>query len=273
MAVQEVQQEGGEAIELTPHEQEMIQKVDDVEAKAKGLANPDEAPEYKEPEEETTSDDEVDYKAKYEELLKGQQQEPEVKKEPEGLEVPKDNEETSKGNPEAPEETITPEALGKYQAELAEAGSISEESYKELEAKGLSKAVVDAYIQGQQALQEAQTTKVFEAVGGKENYQDMVQWAKESWSNEQIEVFNASVNSGNQSQIMFSVDALKAQYEAAKGSPIPKRTLRGDSQSAPQGSKGYDSKQEMYKAMRNSAYGKDPSYTKMVAEKIALSNF
>jgi len=261
-------------VELTPHEQEMIQKVDEVEAKARGLADPEQAEEYKEPE-ETSNTDEIDYKAKYEELLKQQQQQaPGVENKPvEGLEVPEESKETANENTETPEGAITPEALSKYQAEINEAGSISEESYKELEAKGLSKEVIDAYIAGQQAIQEAQTSKVFEAVGGKDAYSEMIQWAKESWDKGQIEAFNSAVNSGNESMVMFGVNNLKAQYEAAKGSPIPKRALAGTSQGTPQGSKGYESKQEMYKAMRNPAYGKDSSYTKMVAEKVALSNF
>jgi predicted Fe-Mo cluster-binding NifX family protein len=263
---QEAQQTNGE-VELTTHEQEMVELVETREAEANAKANPDEAPEYKEPEEHS----EVDYKAKYEELLEKQQTPTEPEGKQEGLEVPNKDEDTQAE--ETPEGAITPEALSKYQAEINEAGSISEESYKELKTKGLSKEVVDAYIKGQQAIVEAQTAKVFDTVGGKDTYQSMIEWAKESWSTEQIEAFNANVNSDNQSQVMFSVEALKSQYEASKGSPIPKRTLAGTSQGTPQGSKGYESKQEMYKAMRNPAYGKDPSYTKMVAEKVALSNF
>jgi len=262
---------------LTPHEQEMVELVENRETLAKAQANPEEAPEYKE-ETHTTEgsgsngdDDEVDYKAKYEELLK-QQKEPPTQQE--GLEIAEDPKE-SEGEPEEAEGVtkITPEAMGKYQQEFAEAGELSEDSYKELEAKGISKEVVDGYIQGQQAIQEARVNKVYSTVGGKDNYQAMVEWAKESWDDSQIAVFNANVNSGDIAQVMFSVEALKAQFEAAQGSPLPKRAIAGTSQGTPKGSKGYESKQEMYKAMRNPAYGKDPSYTKMVAERVALSNF
>lgn len=256
--------------ELTQHEQDMINLVDSKEAEAVAKADPENAPEYQEPEQQQ-DEQEIDYKAKYEELLKSKEQ-PEQKP-LDGLEVPEDTPETAKEVNDAVETTLTPEAMDKYSRELASDGVISENSYKELEAKGLSKEVVDAYIRGQQALQEAQTSKVYDTVGGKENYSEMIQWAKTTWDKGQIEAFNNAVNSGNESMVMFGVNNLKAQYEAAQGSPIPKRTVKGTSQGTPRGSKGYENKQEMFKAMRDPAYGKDPSYTKMVENRVALSNF
>ena len=255
-------------VELTPHEQEMVTLVDAKEAESKGLANPSEAPEYKEePQEE--SKEPFDYKAAYEKLIaeKESPSEPQVN----GLEVPDDDSEPPSEDSKQPE--LDGEALSKYTEEFTKEGKLSEESYKELEKLGFSKSIIDGYVEGQAALQEARTNKVYEAVGGVENYKEMVQWAKETWSAEQIDVFNRSVASNDEAQVMFSVNALEAQYKAAGGSNIPSRALRGDSKGTTSTSNSYETRDEMYKAMSNPLYGKDASYTNMVAQKIANSSF
>jgi len=265
----------GSEVELTAYEQEMVDLVDTKEAKAEGQANPEEAPEYQ----EEIKESEIDYKAEYEKLKAAQEvKDPTVSEEPQKtLEVPEEKRQDNKPNEENPkaDETgkLTHEQMGKYTEEFNSNGGISEESYGELEELGISKAVVDGYIQGQAAIQEARTNKVYESVGGQDVYSDMIQWAKDNWTAPQIEVFNNNVNSGGESQVMFSVEALKSQYEAAQGSPIPKRALTGTSKGASQGSKGFETKDEMYKAMNNKLYGKDAAYTNMVASKIALSTF
>jgi hypothetical protein len=256
-------------IELTEHEQEMVTKVDEVEAKAQGLADPESAPDYVETPDVTPSDT-VDYKAKYEELLASKEPTDgslDIKEEPK-------IEETPKGTTEEPtSSTLTPEQMGKYNDEFTSSGKLSDESYKELSKSGLSKEIVDTYIQGQSAIREAQATKVYDIVGGANSYGEMITWAKDNWTPEQINVFNNQVNSGNDAQIMFGVEALATQFKAVKGSPLPSRTLKGSSGSKGSPSNSYESKDDMYKAMDNKLYGKDASYTNMVSQKIANSRF
>lgn len=266
-------EEQGATPELTEHEQAMVDLVDSKAEALEGSVNPENASEYVEPEPTPEEGDEVDYKAKYEELLNKAKTEttPET---PEGLDIkPEGSEDTT---PDQTEEisTLTPEQMDRFSVEYNTKGSLSEASYGELGKLGLSKAVVDSYIQGQNALQTAQHAKAYQAVGGEEAYSDMVAWAKETWSPEQISVFNSQVQSGNEAKIMFGVDSLKAQYSSAKGSPIPKRTLSGTGGGSASGaSRGYADKGEMYKAMRNPLYGKDASYTQTVAKKIEQSTF
>jgi len=259
----------GETPELTEHEQEMVDLVDKTEEASAGAVDPENASEYVEPIE--GGDDEVDYKAKYEELLnKGPENNT---KAPEGLKI--DPSESAEIAPEEAQEvsTLTPAQMGKFTSEFNDNGNLSDESYSELNNIGLSKEVVDGYIQGQTAILEAQHTKVYKSVGGEEAYGDMIGWAKDSWTPEQVAVFNTQVQSGNDAQIMFGIDSLSAQYKAAQGSPMPKRALSGSTQATSGGSKGYDNKGEMYKAMRSPMYGKDASYTKSVAKKIEQSTF
>lgn len=263
-------------VELSEHEQSMVDLVDQKASDTQSAVDPESAPEYKEPEPPT---EEIDYKAEYEKL-QAANKEAETPEGTSGIEIPKDSEKTSEStkapeqNTEAEGGSLTPAEMNKFNAEFNETGSLSDGSYKELQGMGLSKDVVDSYIQGQKAVQDAQHAKAYEAVGGEGSYKEMVAWAKDSWSDSQIEVFNQQVQSGNQDQVMFGVESLKAQFKAAGESPIPKRALSGSSAgSSTQGTQGYADKGEMYAAMRNPLYGKDASYTQNVASKVGLSKF
>jgi len=243
---------------LDEHEQAMTDLVDETAAKAIGDANPEDAPEYVAPEEPV----DIDYKAEYEKMLSEK-------------EVPVPEEKPSEEViPEAADaDLITPDALDKYTKEFTTDGNISQASYDELKAQGYSKAIVDNYIQGQAAIGQAQNQRVFAKAGGPEAYNDMLTWAKDTWSPEQITVFNDQVNSGNEQQMMFGVDALKAQHAAATAG-LPTRALKGSGgQGGGEESRGYADKSLMYKDMENRLYGKDASYTNMVTKKIGLSQF
>jgi hypothetical protein len=260
-----------ETPELTEHEQEMINLVQEREQQAKASADPSLAePAKEEPEQSEQPEESIDYKAKYEELQKQLQE----KESNPNLDI-KEEEQASEDKPQEATDVLTPNELNKFTEEFNTNGELSEDSYSELSKLGLSKEVVDTYIEGQIALQEVRVNRVFNEVGGKESYQSMIEWAKDNWDTQQIEVFNRNVNSGDDALVMFSVKALKENYEKANGSPIPNRALKGSAQGDSNGSglKGYESKQEMFKAMRNPAYGKDPSYTKMVENKIKNSKF
>ena len=262
-------EEQGTAPELTEHEQAMVDLVDSKEAASAGSADPENAAEYVEPE---VVPDEIDYKAKYEELLSKANEQPEPKQD--GLDIKPDAPTDSAKTEDEVSSSLTPEQMNKYSAEFSANGGLSDESYTELKGFGLSKSVVDSYISGQTAIQEARITKVYNTVGGEDAYAEMISWAKESWSPEQINIFNSQVQSGDDAQVMFGVDSLTAQYKANKGSPIPKRTLSGSGNATPNSAnKGYANKGEMYKAMRDPQYGKDASYTQAVAKKIEHSQF
>lgn len=242
---------------VSEHEQSMMDLVDTKEAETEGQVDPEKAPEYVEPEEPKT----IDYKAEYEKLLSEKDT---TKPEEEIPETPEEEPEDSE------QSLVTPDVISKYVTEF-NSGGITEESYAEAKAAGYSKEVVDNYVAGQVAIAQAQNQRVFEKAGGPVEYNSMITWAKESWSPEQIAVFNEQVNSGDETKIMYGVDALKAQYTAAN-TGLPSRALKGDSGSSG-GSQGFSDKGEMYKAMNNKLYGKDASYTNMVTKKIGLSKF
>jgi hypothetical protein len=263
-----IQQQVEEGVVPSEHEQAMIDLVDNTEAASQGQADPESAPEYV----EETKEPEIDYKAEYEKLkASSDSTQPPAD---EGLTIEPDKEEPESEHTDSVT-SLTPEELGKYTEEFSKSGELSEESYTELKALGVSKDLVDNYIQGQAAVQEARDNAVYESVGGKEAYSDMIAWAKESWTPEQINVFNDSVNSSDSAKVSFGVESLTAQYKAAQGSPVAKRALKGSGGSVGTsgGNNSFETKTDMMKAMRHPSYGKDASYTKMVERKVGNSTF
>ena len=252
--------------ELTEYEQEMVNKAEEAEAKAKAQADPANAPAMVEPEEVKE-----EVKEEVAKPSEGEESKEEAK-EPKGLDIEKEKDTKKQDDGDKPS-VLTPEDLDAYNKEYLENGSLSEETYKELESKGYSKEVVDSYVEGQAALRELSVNRVYDSVGGKETYSNMIEFAKENWSDAQIEGYNKAVNSGDQAQVSFAVESLKAQYEAHNGSSLPKRPLKGTTGGTSSGNKGFANKSEMMEAMRDPRYYKDASYNKMVMEKVANSNF
>jgi hypothetical protein len=79
-------------------------------------------------------------------------------------------------------------------SEYSENGELSSETYTSLEQAGLSKEVVDSYIQGQEAIQQQQINALQSEVGGEAEYQSMIEWAASNLSESETEAFNATLD-------------------------------------------------------------------------------
>lgn len=157
-----------------------------------------------------------------------------------------------------------------YEKEFLENGTLGDESYATLEKAGISRDMVDAYIEGQQARAERVTQSFYEAAGGQETYGAMTSWAREKWSPDEIVAFNETIQTGTEAQAKVAILGLKAAYTEAEGSP-PKRTLSGGTNTAAT-SDVFRSNAELTKAMSDPRYAKDPAYRKDVEEKLARSS-
>ncbi|WP_222115595.1 capsid assembly protein, partial [Staphylococcus saprophyticus] len=71
------------------------------------------------------------------------------------------------------ERGLSQDAVTRIQQEYQNEDSLSEESYRELAEAGYSKAFVDAYIRGQEALVNQYVEKVMDFVGGRERFQQV----------------------------------------------------------------------------------------------------
>lgn len=156
-----------------------------------------------------------------------------------------------------------------FEKEFLEKGQLSEESYKLLAEKGISKDIVDRYIEGRKAYVQAYDNEVMNACGGQAEYSAMAAWAAENLSDEEKASFNGAVNSNNLGLAKLAVSGLYARYKAA-GAGTPQTNFIEGTSSAKAPSL-YKSEKEIVQDKKDVRYEKDAEYRKSVDEKIRRS--
>jgi hypothetical protein len=190
-------------------------------------------------------------------------------KPPATLEVPK-TETPAEGDPAATtppadaSEVIGFEAFSK---EFAETQALSPESYEKLAKQGLSKDIVDSYIEGQKAIAANQMNEGFTLAGGQENYGKMVDWAAANMSPAEIAAYDTAM-SHSIAQRNLAIEGLKARYEKSVGSD-PKLMTSGGQAAATGAS--YASQAEVTRDMNDPKYANDAAFRSMVQEKLNRS--
>jgi hypothetical protein len=184
-------------------------------------------------------------------------------------EEPQDNSEDTPADPESdPEDTPKADApvFDKFAEEFSNSGSLSDDSFTELEGMGYPREMVETYIKGMQAAAEANTDEVFKVAGGPEGYKDLTDWAGENMSEQEVALYNQMVGSGTDNAKM-AVEWLMSKREASDG---VEANLVSGKPSAPAKDE-FRSTAEVVAAMKDTRYGKDPAYTKDVEQKLARS--
>ena len=153
------------------------------------------------------------------------------------------------------------------QQEYDSNGQLDEKSYEALEKAGITKDYVDAFINGQQALANQRAGEIKGIVGGNENYNDMMQWAKQNLNAQEIDAYNVTVNGRDIEQTKLAVMGLQARYSAAEG--IEPNLVRGRSAGEAKG--GYRSWAEVTTAMKDPRYQSDEAFRSDVQNKISNS--
>ena len=207
-----------------------------------------------------------------EELLKAYQelerQRGEAKEEVESEDVEESTE------TEETEEAPTNEAFSKAAEEYAN-GELSEETIDALSAmdsKDLIREYVKFYSQNQQQAQaqatsEADAKAIYDSVGGEEAYGEMVGWAAQNLSQDEIDSYNSVTNSGNAAAIKFAVEALANRYANSEGYEAPMVTGRKSAPSV----QGYRSNAELARDISDPRYSTDPAFRADVEARLARS--
>ena len=157
--------------------------------------------------------------------------------------------------------------LNPYYNEFQEQGNLTDDSYKKLEAAGLSKELVDSYIAGQEALSNATVQSIYNVVGGEEQYKALTDWAGNNLNKGEQDNFNEIMSKGSIEAATFAVKGLKAQYDAQFG--IQPNLLKGQVGNTEE---TYKSTAEVIRAINDPKYSSDTAYRKSVEEKIKRSN-
>ena len=151
------------------------------------------------------------------------------------------------------------------QQEFSDKGELTAESLAKLEKVGINKDIVDSYIQGQQAVAQQIETDIKSIAGGNEGYTEMIAWAKENLSAEEVSAYNRVVNGRDIDATKMAVQGLKARM-GGNAEPNLVRGKAAISQSQ------FDSQAQITEDMKDPRYAKDPAYRDEVIEKINRSD-
>lgn len=99
--------------------------------------------------------------------------------------------------------------LERANAEYNRTGSLSPATRQELTAAGVPEATQDTYMQGLNALGAQRAASIHEAAGGKEQYNQLMEWAVVNLDDADKAAFNAAVQYGDEAAAALAIDGLR----------------------------------------------------------------
>ena len=161
-------------------------------------------------------------------------------------------------------------------ARWQQSGELTSDDYDKLNEAGFTREMVDAYLSGLQykavqdtALTVKEITAIKQEYGGEKGYADMLQWAADNLSEEEIKGFNEIVTGNStMSAVRMAVSGLYAKY-AAKSGVEPK--LIGGKAARDQGDR-FESTAQLVEAMKDPRYQNDPAYRRKIETRLSRSS-
>ena len=171
---------------------------------------------------------------------------------------------------------IDPFAMSKHFEENN--GTLDDSMYEQLAKAGLSKNVVDNYLDGvrnevglnpdtpEPVLSETEVNEIKGLAGGEEGYDALMEWAGKNLSQDDAKNYDDVLATANKSAIKFAVKALMGQYEDSQGRDS--RIVTGKESST----ENYRSMAEVVRDMNKPEYRTDEAFRDDVIRKLAQSN-
>ena len=110
---------------------------------------------------------------------------------------------------------------------------------------------------------------LMQTAGGQEQYDQMISWATDNFSQQEIDMYDHVMDSGDAAAAMFAVQALKNAYRESTGRD---GELLTGSSAPPDPSNNFRSQAEVMAAMNDPRYDNDPAYRQDVFDKLDRSN-
>ena len=120
----------------------------------------------------------------------------------------------------------------------------------------------------EELLSDEQAEMLMDMVGGEKAYQSMLAWAGDNFSQEEIEMYDGVMGSGNPNAIYYAVQALQSRYNDAVGSDGQLLTGRGSQDT----DDSFKSQAELVAAMSDPRYDRDPAYRNDVMRRLENSD-
>lgn len=136
-----------------------------------------------------------------------------------------------------------------------------------LEAGTISQADYDVWKAGQDAQVSSFNEAVYSAAGGEDAYNDLIGWAADNLSEDEIDTFNDLLNGGNVAAVKLAVSGLAAQRGSGSAQEPARQVAGGD----PPAADVFDNWAQVQAAMSDPRYYKDAAYNAEVVAKIGRS--
>jgi len=181
---------------------------------------------------------------------------------------------TSKEKPEETQEESSDGSLLDQLWEQSKADKYSDETLQQL-AKADPNELAKMYLdyrskaeQGNQAqMTETDAANLRNAVGGDAKYNEMIGWASQNLTEQEIDLYDSVMERGDPAAAYFAVQALAYRYQDSNG--VEGNLVQGKS---PSPVSGFRSQAELVQAMSDPRYDSDPAYRQDVARKLERSN-
>jgi len=111
-------------------------------------------------------------------------------------------------------------------------------------------------------------TQLKDSVGGEEQYASMMQWASENMNENEIDMYDSVMESGDMNAAFFAMQALSYKYGDSVG--VEGRLVQGKAPT--ETTKGFKSQAEVVNAMQDPRYDRDPAYRQEIMAKLERSN-
>jgi capsid assembly protein len=152
---------------------------------------------------------------------------------------------------------------------IAGKGTLSEATLKAIEAKGITREQVGAYIDGLKAQSTQMRQEFAQLAGSEEALKSVLEWAATDGDTAVVKAYNEAVDRGDVVVAKIALQTLGNSYNEAVGSDPA--LLNGDL-TAGDGVEAFASSAQIIEAMRNPKYETDPAYRAGVERRLAKFN-
>ena len=174
---------------------------------------------------------------------------------------------------------VDPFAINKYYQENN--GTISEEHYKELEATGLPRNLIDSYLNGLKPKEGTEQVAadpsfpeyedIVGIAGGEDKYKEMLQWMDGNVDKEELTEFDKIVDAEKRNipKVTLAVQEMFTRYKNAMG--VEPKLIGGRASSTPN-TRVFKSNAEVVAAMRDPRYKTDIAFQHEVQRRLQDSD-
>ena len=113
-----------------------------------------------------------------------------------------------------------------------------------------------------------QAEALMEMVGGEKAYENKLSWASDNFSQDEVQMYDGVMASGDPRAIFFAVQALQSRFSESLGSDGELLTGRG----AGSDDDSFQSQAELVAAMNDPRYDRDPAYRKEMMRRLENSD-